>query len=114
MRRRIEGIEMKVQIRWLDRVRDDIKEKGLSANEVHDHATCRRRGTCIYKTNPPNSGIVQRTIYNYNGRLNDHNGFSIQLMLSGIFFNIVLLILVKLLNNFWFFFTNGPSWENCS
>ena len=50
MRRRIEGIEMKVQRRWLDRVRDDIKEKGLSANGVHDHATCKRRGTCIRRT----------------------------------------------------------------
>ena len=50
MRRWIEGIEIKVQRRWLDRVRDDIKEKGLSTNEVYDHATCRRRrrrGTCI-------------------------------------------------------------------
>ena len=25
--------------RWLDRVRDDIKEKGLSADEVYDRAT---------------------------------------------------------------------------
>ena len=25
--------------RWLDRVSDDIKEKGLSAEEVYDHAT---------------------------------------------------------------------------
>ena len=28
--------------RWLDRVRDDIKEKGLSANEVYDRTTRRR------------------------------------------------------------------------
>ena len=28
--------------RWLDRVRDDIKENGLSAEEVHDHATWTR------------------------------------------------------------------------
>ena len=27
--------------RWLDRVRDDIKEKGLSAEEVYDRATLR-------------------------------------------------------------------------
>ena len=27
--------------RWLDKVRDDIKEKGLSADEVYDHATWR-------------------------------------------------------------------------
>ena len=25
--------------RWLDRVRDDIKEKGLSTDEVYDRAT---------------------------------------------------------------------------
>ena len=28
--------------RWLDRVRDDIKEKGLSGEEVYDRATWRR------------------------------------------------------------------------
>ena len=28
--------------RWLDRVRDDIKEKGLSGKEVYDRATWRR------------------------------------------------------------------------
>ena len=28
--------------RWLDKVRDDIKEKGLSADDVYDHATWRR------------------------------------------------------------------------
>ena len=28
--------------RWLDRVRDDIKEKGLSADDVYDRATWRR------------------------------------------------------------------------
>ena len=27
--------------RWLDRVRDDIKEKGLSGEEMYDHATWR-------------------------------------------------------------------------
>ena len=27
--------------RWLDRVRDDIKEKGLLGEEVYDHATNR-------------------------------------------------------------------------
>ena len=25
--------------RWLDKVKDDIKEKGMSADEVYDHAT---------------------------------------------------------------------------
>ena len=43
-------MEMKVQVRrnrgrpkrrWLDSVRDDIKEKGLSADDVYDHATWR-------------------------------------------------------------------------
>ena len=29
--------------RWLDRVRDDIKEKGLLAEEVYDHAIWRRK-----------------------------------------------------------------------
>ena len=28
--------------RWLDKVKDDIKEKGLSADDVYDHATLRR------------------------------------------------------------------------
>ena len=44
-------MEMKVQRRrktgrpkrrWLDRVRDDMKEKGLSADEVYDCDTWRR------------------------------------------------------------------------
>ena len=43
------AMEMKAQGRrkrgrpkriWLDRVRDDIKEKGLSVEEVYDRATC--------------------------------------------------------------------------
>ena len=28
--------------RWLDRVKDDIKEKGLSADDVYDRSTWRR------------------------------------------------------------------------
>ena len=45
------AMEMKVQgrrkrgrhkRRWLDKVKDDIKEKGLSADEVYDRATWRR------------------------------------------------------------------------
>ena len=45
------AMEMKVQgrrkigrpkRRWFDRVRDDIKEKGLSADEMYDRATWRR------------------------------------------------------------------------
>ena len=44
------AMEMKVQMvrkkgtpkrRWLDRVRDDIKEKGLSGEKVYDLATLR-------------------------------------------------------------------------
>ena len=27
---------------WLDKVKDDIKEKGLSADDAYDHATWRR------------------------------------------------------------------------
>ena len=30
------------KIRWLDKVKDDIKEKGLLADEVYDRATWRR------------------------------------------------------------------------
>ena len=57
--RRKGAMEMKVQgrrkrgrpkRRWLDRVRDDIKEKGLSADEVYGHATCRR---ISYRTSTP-------------------------------------------------------------
>ena len=36
--------------RWLDKVKDDIKEKGLSADEVYDHATWRRILSCIDPT----------------------------------------------------------------
>ena len=31
--------------RWLDKVKDDIKEKGLSADDVYDRATWRRSST---------------------------------------------------------------------
>ena len=33
--------------RWLDKVRDDIKEKGLSADEVYDRVTWRRMSSYI-------------------------------------------------------------------
>ena len=33
--------------RWLDKVKDDIKEKGLSADDVHDRATWRRMSSYI-------------------------------------------------------------------
>ena len=36
--------------RWLDRVRDDIKEKGLSWEEVYDRATWRRLSSYIDPT----------------------------------------------------------------
>ena len=36
--------------RWFDRVRDDIKEKGLSGEEVYDRATWRRMSTYIDST----------------------------------------------------------------
>ena len=36
--------------RWLDKVKDDIKEKGLSADEVYDSATWRRMSSYIDPT----------------------------------------------------------------
>ena len=36
--------------RWLGRVRDDIKKKGLSAEEVYDRATWRRVSSYIDPT----------------------------------------------------------------
>ena len=36
--------------RWLDRVSDDIKENGLSADEVYDRATWRRMSSYIDPT----------------------------------------------------------------
>ena len=36
--------------RWLDKVKDDIKEKGLSADEVYDRATWRRVSSYIDPT----------------------------------------------------------------
>ena len=53
------AMEMKVQRRrkrgrpkriWFDKVKDDIKEKGLSAAEVYDSATCRRMSLSINPT----------------------------------------------------------------
>ena len=37
----------KAKRRWLERVKDDIKEKGLSADEVYGHATLRRMSSYI-------------------------------------------------------------------
>ena len=39
------------------------------------------------KTDPPKTDIAYPTIYNWNGRLNDHNRLSMQLMLFGIKFD---------------------------
>ena len=36
--------------RWLDKVKDDIKEKGLSADEVYGRATWRRMSSYIDPT----------------------------------------------------------------
>ena len=36
--------------RWLDKVKDAIKEKGLSADEVYDRATWRRMSSYIDPT----------------------------------------------------------------
>ena len=36
--------------RWLDKVKDDIKEKGLSAGDVYDRATWRRMSSYIDPT----------------------------------------------------------------
>ena len=36
--------------KWMDKVKDDIKEKGLSADDVHDCATWRRMSSYIDPT----------------------------------------------------------------
>ena len=36
--------------RWLDKAKDDIKEKGLSGEEVYDRATWRRMSSYIDPT----------------------------------------------------------------
>ena len=36
--------------RWLDKVKDDIKEKGLSTDDVYDRATWRRMSSYIDPT----------------------------------------------------------------
>ena len=36
--------------RWLDKVKDDTKEKGLSGEEVYGHATWRRMSSYIEPT----------------------------------------------------------------
>ena len=40
----------KEERRWLDKVKDDIKEKGLSADEVYDRATWRRISSYVDRT----------------------------------------------------------------
>ena len=46
-RRRMRGIPKRI---WLYKVKDDIKEKGLSADDVYDRATCRRMSLYINPT----------------------------------------------------------------
>ena len=62
--RRKEGDGMKVQgrrkrgrpkRRWLDKVKDDIKEKGLSVDDVYDSATV-QGGVCHRTSTPHKSG----------------------------------------------------------
>ena len=36
--------------RWLDKVKDDIEEKGTLGDEVYDRATRRRMSSYIYPT----------------------------------------------------------------
>ena len=40
----------RLQRRWLDRVSDDMKEKGLSAEEMCDRAIWRRKSSYIEPT----------------------------------------------------------------
>ena len=42
--------ERRPKRRWLDKVKDDIKEKGLSADDVYDRATWRRMSSYIDPT----------------------------------------------------------------
>ena len=42
--------ERRPRRRWLDKVKDDIKEKGLSADDVYDRATWRRMSSYIDPT----------------------------------------------------------------
>ena len=46
MEMKVQGRRKRAKRRWLDRVRDDIKEKGLSAEEVYARDT--RRHTSSY------------------------------------------------------------------
>ncbi len=61
----IGAVEIKVQRRrkrgrpkkrWLDKVKDDIKEKRLSVDEVYDRATWRRIVICHRTSTPHKSG----------------------------------------------------------
>ena len=42
--------DRKTELRWLDKVNDDIKEKGLSADNVYDRATWRCMSSYIDPT----------------------------------------------------------------
>ena len=72
------AMEMKVQgrkkivrpkRRWLDKVKDDIKEKGLSADEVYDRATWRRkchRTSILHKSGNTSKTKKHNLMGNYN------------------------------------------------
>ena len=42
--------ERKTEVKMLDKVKDDMKEKGLSADDVYDRATWRRMSSYIDPT----------------------------------------------------------------
>ena len=83
--RRKRGIPKRI---WLDKVKDDIKEKGLSADEVYDPATCsstpdksgnkmqekkRRRLPCIFVlTNVEQSIALCGKLYDCNRNVNQN------------------------------------------
>ena len=51
--------------RWLDKVKDDIREKGLSAEEVYDRATWRRMSSYIDPTQSWNKMKRKKKECNY-------------------------------------------------
>ena len=51
---RMNGLRGRPKRRWLDKVKDGLKEKRLSADDVYDSATWRRMSS--YKSTPHKSG----------------------------------------------------------
>ena len=47
---KVQGRRKRPKRRWLDKVKDDIKEKGLSADDVYDRATWRRISSYVDPT----------------------------------------------------------------